>query len=225
MKKTITILVSLFALALPAAQAAQVRLDGATFDVIYDDALLGLFGTPTLLGDSLIFTPTTFSALSSSANWAFTNATIGLTLVADSGFTLSSVNLVEHGNYLKFGGGGTVFAAGQTSTFDFRTPGTEVSSLISGAESSVLSVHDLPVVTSWEATSAQSFAAGATEVHYTLQSLLAANAGGAGGLAFIEQKYLSLTTVVSAVPEASQYSMLLVGLGLMGGLFKRRRSA
>ena len=226
MKKTITILASLISLALPTAQAAEVRLDGAGFDVIYDDSLLGLFGTPSLLGQSLIFTPTTFSALSTDAGWAFTNATIGLTLVADDGFTLAGANLVERGDYLKFGASSTVFVAGQTRSFDLRTPAVETTALISGAGPTALSVHDLPVITNWEASSSQTFAGAATEVHYTIQNLLAANAG-VGGLAFIEKKYLALnveTLVVSAVPEANQYAMLLVGLGFIGGFYNRRRS-
>lgn len=208
--------------AFPSAQAAQIRLDGAGFDVIYDDLLLGLFGTPSLLGTALVFNPTSFSALSSSSAWAFTNSTIGFTLVADSGFTLSSANLVERGDYLKFGSASTVFAAGQTRAYDLRTPTVESTVLISGAEPSVLTAHDLPVITNWQASSAQVFASGATDVHFTIENLLAANAGGAGNLAFIEKKYLALS-VVSAVPEASQYAMLLLGLGLIGGVCRRRR--
>ena len=227
MKKTITVLASLLSFALPTAYAAEVRLDGAGFDIIYDDSLLGLFGTPALLGNSLVFTPTTFSAQSTGSAWDLANSTIGLTLVADSGFTLADANLVERGDYLKFGASSTVFVAGQTRSYDFRTPAIETTALISGAEPTVLNVHDVPVITNWAAASSQTFAAGATEVHYTIQNLLAANAGGVGGLAFIEKKYVSLsvdTLIASAVPEASQYIMLLAGLGLIGGLCKRRRT-
>ena len=224
MKKIIPLIAALVVSVFPAAQAAEIRLDGAGFDIIYDDFLLGLFGTPSLLGDTLVFNPTTFSALSTDDSWAFTNSTIGLTIVADSGFTLAGASLVERGDYLKFGASSTVFVAGQTRAYDFRTPAIETTALIFGAEPAVLTAHDVPVITNWEATSSQSFAAGAAEVHYTIQNLLAANGGGAGSLAFIEKKYLALT-VVSAVPEVSQYGMLLVGLGLVGGLYKRRKAS
>ena len=44
------------------AQAATVKLDGVAFDIYYDDTALDLFGTPTLSGDVLYFTPTSFKA-------------------------------------------------------------------------------------------------------------------------------------------------------------------
>ena len=46
--------------ALPAAQAATVTVTGERFDLVYDDSLVGLFGTPTLSGTSLFFTPAAF---------------------------------------------------------------------------------------------------------------------------------------------------------------------
>jgi hypothetical protein len=222
MKKIASLLAVLFVSSLCSAQAAEVRLDGAGFDVIYDDSLLGLFGTPSLIGNSLVFNPTTFSALSSSDTWTLSNSTIGLTIVADAGFTLAGADLVERGDYLRFGAASTVFATGQTRSYDFRDPAVETTVAISGATPDLLAAHDLPIVTNWEATSSQTFAAGATEVHLTIQDLLAGNAG-TGGLAFIEKKYVALSTIVSAVPEANQYLMLLAGLGIVGVLHGRKR--
>jgi hypothetical protein len=222
MKKVALLLVSLaVSTTVSISQAAQVRLDGKGYDVIYDDALVGLFGQPILTGGSLVFNPTTFYALSSSDAWAFTNATLGLSIFADPGYTLASVDLVERGDYLKFGGSATTFVSGQTRAYDFRTPTDETTSAISGADATALSVHDGSTATNWEAKSSQSFAAGTTQAHLTIESLFASHAG-LGNLAFVENKYVALT--VSAVPEPRESLLLLAGLGLIGGLYRRRQN-
>ena len=47
-----------------AAFAATVTLAGTTVSFTFDSALSGLFGAPTVTGDALYFTPTTYKAQS-----------------------------------------------------------------------------------------------------------------------------------------------------------------
>src|ERR1035437_5709972 len=93
--------VSLLALALLSAhvQAAEYRLDGATFDIVFDDASFGLFGTPMLSGSTLFFTPSTFSAKSTNEQWTIANSSISFWLEADAGHHLETASLTERGDY------------------------------------------------------------------------------------------------------------------------------
>lgn len=208
------------------AQAALQRLDGVGFDLIYDDALIGLFGSPALPdGRTLVFTPTSFAAESATAAWDLTRATLNFDIEADIGYALTQASLVERGDYILFGGSSKVFVGGQTRAFDYRTPTTESVVAIAGAGLADLGEREL-VPENWEASSVQSFASGATRVRFTLQSLLGANAGSGSDLAFIEKTYVGLgigVAPISPVPEAGTIGMMLSGLGVVGLMLRRRR--
>jgi hypothetical protein len=84
----------------------------------------------------------------------------------------------------------------------------------------------------WQASSFISLTApkwlGVTAINYTLENILDAYADAADvgqKLAFIEKKFAgtSIYLVVSTVPEADTYAMLLAGLGVMGVLYRRKR--
>lgn len=53
--------------------------------------------------------------------------------------------------------------------------------------------------------------------------MLFASAGSKTGNSVIEKTYASLT--VSAVPEPEFYAMLLAGLGIIGAVARRRKTA
>ncbi|HEX5125598.1 MAG TPA: PEP-CTERM sorting domain-containing protein [Rhodocyclaceae bacterium] len=215
--KFITIAAVIFA-GIASANAAQVRLDGAGFDVIYDSDALGLFGTPSLLGNTLVFSPTQFSADSNSLSWNLTNSTVIFTLEADAGYNLGGASLVEQGDYILLGNQAEAFVGGQTRALDSRTPQIDTPVGITGASLADLTTHDT-VTVNWQATSMQTFAPGATEVHFTIQDLLAAKASNVGNLAFVEKKYAGLTIsdfAIAPVPEPQTYAMFLAGLGLIG---------
>jgi hypothetical protein len=212
--------VSLLALALLSAhvQAAEYRLDGAKFDIIFDDASFGLFGTPMLSGDTLLFTPSTFSAKSNNKQWNIANSTISFWIEADNGHHLSGASLIEKGDYGFLGKSADTFVAGETRVVDVRSPLDSTDVDLSGADS--LTATRKGKFANWEASSLQTFQSGATKVRFTIENALFASAGAKGGYAFIEKKYVGLT--VSAVPEPESYAMLLVGLGLIGAISRRR---
>jgi hypothetical protein len=214
--------VSLLALALLSAhaQAAEYRLDGATFDIVFkNDAAFGLFGTPTLEGNTLFFTPDQFSAKSTTNQWDITNSTISFWIEADAGHHLASANLVEQGDYSLLGKSAYASVAGQTRVVDIRTPSKSLAIGLTGAKN--LATTSIGETTNWEASSLQTFEKDASRVKFTIENVLFANAGSEGGYAFVEKKYVGLT--VSAVPEPESYAMLLAGLGLIGAIARRRR--
>ena len=57
MKKTLLVAALSGVFAVSGAQAASVTLSGSFFDLTYDDALTGLFGTPVLIGNTITWAP------------------------------------------------------------------------------------------------------------------------------------------------------------------------
>jgi hypothetical protein len=214
--------VSLLALALLSAhaQAAEYRLDGETFDIVFkNDSAFGLFGTPTLAGNTLFFTPDQYSAKSTTKQWDITNSTISFWIEADAGHHLAGASLVEQGDYSLFGKSAFASVAGQTRVVDIRDPGKSVAVGLTGAKN--LAPTPIGETANWEATSLQTFAPDASKVKFTIENVLFANAGSKRNYAFVEKKYIGLT--VSAVPEPESFAMLLAGLGLIGAIALRRR--
>ena len=102
-----------FAAASINAGAASVTLSGSTFDVTFDSSLVGLFGTPTIVGDVISWFPSGspgFTAQTSSGI-AVTNSTFALQVTAKDGYYLKSFSLSEGGDYFYFGGDPAVMAA------------------------------------------------------------------------------------------------------------------
>ena len=102
------------------ALAALVTVTGTHFDLTYDDTKLGLFGAPTLVGDSLFFTFSGFAASSlDGAGTAVTNSTVsGLVLTAKDGYQFGALSLAEFGDYILTGSGSVVQVQGQLRAFN-----------------------------------------------------------------------------------------------------------
>jgi hypothetical protein len=86
------------------ASAAMQTLEGAHTVFTFDDALLGQYGTPTVVGDTLAFWPTSFEADSTGSRLGMDleSALLGITVSAKAGYTLSGIDLTEGGSYLLF---------------------------------------------------------------------------------------------------------------------------
>ena len=97
------------------AIAATQTLNGTAFDISYDDAVVGLFGTPTLLGNSLFFAPGGSPGFSAQTDGGLdvTNSTFSFTISANQGYTLNTFALLEEGDYFYFGSVAGVAASGQ----------------------------------------------------------------------------------------------------------------
>jgi len=91
-----TLVLVVGAVATSGAHAAWQTLTGATFDLAYDDGLMGLFGAPTLIGDNIVFTPINFKAESlSGAGVVTANSTVNVRLRPHQNQMISGVALVE----------------------------------------------------------------------------------------------------------------------------------
>lgn len=210
-----------------AALAASVTLTGDTVDYTFDDALLGLFGTPTLVGDTLSFTPVEFQAESlNGAGIDLTNNTINVQVTAHSGYTFSSIDMIERGDYMLLGGGSSADVAGQVRVFDVANPASDVTTAI--APDAPLDVMSSGGTTNWTAGTSTDISGwtDAQTVNVTWQNLLIGETSASSSMAFVDKKYGGLTATVAAVtpvPEAEVSAMMLAGLGLVGWQISRRR--
>jgi len=241
----ITAVAGALALGSAGASAALVTLPGVYFDLTYDDSALGAYGTPTLIGDLITFTPTTFIAESVNGNPAtaldFTNSTVNLRINVHNGYRLQSIALSEGGDYIKTGSLSQVGVSGQTRALD----------LAQGVSSQIIqSITAGPFITNpqtpffptnpgdpsaitnqnWS-TSTFTDLSGATyqstqNLSYTIQNLLGAFTSAADPdsirLAFIEKKLVTLDVNVSPVPEPEVWAMMLIGAGLVGFQLRRK---
>lgn len=218
---------ALCATALPAL-AAQQTLVGSTFTVTYDDALLGLYGTPTLVGDSLRWFPSGSPGFTADTSNGFdsANSTFSLKVTANPGYLLNSFSFAEAGDYLFFGGSGAssgVNVSGQLRVTPL--PGsTTISPITLDAPVAANSFLDF-TNRNWSA-SAMSAAVpqGTTTANVSIQNILAAYVLGGPGFAFVEKREVNLGVMTSPVPEPETYALLLAGLGVIGFLQVRRRA-
>ena len=212
----------------PVVQAATVKLDGVAFDVYYDDALLGLFGAPTLSGNVLFFTPTAFKAESlNGAGVSTANATLNLRVELADGYDFSFLSLSESGDYLMRGASSEVDVLGQLRVFDLAAPLTRANEGI--ATAGALTVRD-GVNHNWDASAELALTgtqwSDTRGVNVTIENLLGAYTDSADPgrkQAFVEKKFVGLSVgVVPAVPEPESYALMLAGLGMLGLAAKRR---
>jgi hypothetical protein len=210
------------------ASAASVTLSGHTVDFSFDDSLLGLFGQPTVAGDSIYFTPINFTAESMNGDgFDLTKQTINIKVTAHDGWDFSSLDLTERGDYLRVGGA-KLAVTGQIRAFDSMNPMNEATASILNDEKKFKRTHDF-VSRNWSAGATADLAGmrAASMINVTLENILVANSLNNRGLAFIEKKFAGLemvtTQVTTPVPEADTYAMMLAGLGLVGWSAMRRR--
>ncbi|HNQ03404.1 MAG TPA: PEP-CTERM sorting domain-containing protein [Thiobacillaceae bacterium] len=213
------------------AQAIPVTIAGSTVSFTFDDALTGMFGTPTVTGDLLYFTPTTFIAQSANgAGFDIANQTVNIKVTANAGHRITGASLSEAGDYYNintnFAGFEGVGVGGQFIARDMDAPGTNysISSIMASAPTTatVASLQTFST-TGWSASaSAGMMGWGGDGVDITLQNILIASSLNPASAAFIEKKYAGIGLTTVPVPEAETYAMFLAGLGIIGFLARRR---
>lgn len=210
------------------AYAASVTLTGATVDFTYDNSLTGLFGQPTVAGDTLFFTPVNFDVSSSNGGgYTFNKGTVNIKVTARSGMAFDSVNLLERGDYLLLGAGSTADVSGQVRVFDTAMPLTDLTAGIMANSPLTMSG---PQTNNWTANSSIDVSNWntASTLNVTIQNLLLTSTNASSSLAFLEKKFVGLSLItapITAVPEAETYGMMLAGLGLIGFVVSRRRKS
>jgi PEP-CTERM motif len=204
------------------ALANPVTVHGAHITIIFDDSALGLFGTPTLVGDTVAWFPSGspgFSAQQAAPGIDLTNSTFALRVIADPGYQLTGFRLAEAGDYATFGTGSGVAVSGQLRVTPL--PGsTQVSAIAPAGSFAANALFDF-TTHNWASTSIVNLAAPANVVNVTIENLLAAYVQ-TFGLAFIEKKEVFLNVSVSPVPEPSTWLMFSVGVALLAGLRRQQ---
>ena len=218
-------------LASSAASAALITLNGSGVDFTYDDSQLGLYGTPTVSGNTIFFTPTTFKAISTNGDGSvIESSNVNVVITTHQGINLGSLGLQERGDYSLRGDGSTVELGGELRAFDINNPMTvEDSSFITS--SSNLAIND-GKFHNWVGTAdinlGTTLWANTTSINLTLENVLIATTVDFPSRAFIEKKFAGIgITVGSSVPPSSvpvPAAAWLFGSGLLGLIGVSRRS-
>jgi hypothetical protein len=200
---------------------------GDNINYVYDDsqAAIALFGTPTIVGDSVVFVPSAFRAES-------LNGEVAEPVLADFVFSsvyntglgglLGPVQVFESGDY-SIGGGRVVADVG------VRIEDNNSSFMLEGqAEFSDAGTTDNAAL--WEI--AASFNAGPlTDIQVTLRNVLTASSVGVGDYGWIQKKLLFVTAapdILVSPPGAPGFPvpapgvLMLMGLGLVALGWNRR---
>jgi PEP-CTERM motif len=208
------------------ASAAIVTIDGAKFDISFDDAFIGLFGTPTIVGDVIQWFPSGSPGFTASTTTrdttVITNSTFAFTIVADPGFFVTGGALTEAGDYLMFGAGSQVAATGQVRMTSLNPAAPTVIGAITPSTFSETSFPALETQ-NWDASGSVSVAA-TTAANVSIQNILVAYAGDAAGPrgAFIEKKEVFFSVSALPIPEPSTWAMFGVGVAMMGFALRKK---
>lgn len=222
-----------------AADAAFVTIDGPNFDLVFDSAQPGaaFYGTPTLVWNSVVFTPSALSVQSSNGQGAVSAQPVfEFRVVAEAGIGFSQLTTQARGDYLLSGAGSSVSVGGFLSAASGALTG---STPVLAAPYSPLGLADgtLKPWLSMGALDLSSLALGLPkDVTIRISSTLEANTtpGVAPSLAFIQQKFAATRldfqlrqTDVTPVPAPDSLVLAASGFALIGalaGLRSGRRS-
>jgi hypothetical protein len=188
------------------AGAHADELFGTAFDVIYDPSTLGLFGSLSLVGNTLEFTPNNFIAVSQNGQGVVTptgaTTASGIQLIANPGYNFSLLQLTELGDYQLSGAGSSVSLSGELIAFDGDASADPVGTYTT---SQINATGPLNVMTglsntqNWTATAAINnstttvggsgpWLSGATTVDLSIENLLSASTTEADSEALIQKK-------------------------------------
>jgi len=196
---------------------------------------MGLFGSPTVTGNTIFFTPTDFIAQSTNGDGTFlTSSTINVVITPNQGKALTSLALTERGDYSLDGEGSSVGIGGQLRAFSMNDPiNVEDSSFITSASNLTINdnlYHNWTAGAGVDLTGAQWQKTSAVDM--TLENVLEATTNGDSfpSKAFIQKKFTGVGITVGLVPPASvpvPAALWLFGSGLVGliGVARRERAA
>jgi hypothetical protein len=198
----------------------------------YDDALLGLYGgsEPLVVGNSLIFQPTNFTAESLNGAGADTaNQTLIIDVMATTpGFDITSVIMAEQGDYIRSGIDASVAASMRLGV----TSATTGCGLFPCNDSTITNIGGLGdtggATVGWSGSATVDLADTAgwgsdSAVQVSFQNNLSATTLSNGETASIQKKLGGVGLYVNQVPVPA--AVWLFGSGLIGlvGVARRKR--
>jgi len=210
------------------ALAVPTTLTGTYVSYSFETDDLGLFGTASLSGDELVFSPTNFTATSVNGSPGAAVWTMHITVSANSGYQLSAINLFESGTY-SLSGGATAFVTGNITALDIEgtTSGQQIGNIVTTAPLTVSGattgwVGNAGVVlpaTGWGGTDG---VVNSISLKITNQLFATSSLGGASE---VWKNAAGVNVVTTPIPEAETYAMMLAGLGLVGFMVRRKSHA
>lgn len=213
-----------------AAHAASTTQCGNTVCFTWDDQP-SLFGTPTVVGDKILFDPTEFVAKSLNGEGVVsTNATVNITIDVMAGYIFDSASLTEAGDYFLWGSNSAVSVGGQLRVRDNANTLLETDSITAGGAFDIFNTPLDATPHNWEASANVSLAGaewdGVRRVVLKIENMLNAYTyfDDTGALqAFIEKKEVGVSVgTVIPIPAA----VWLFGSGLLGLVaIARKKSA
>jgi hypothetical protein len=213
------------------ALAVVQTLVGTNVTYVFDDALMGLYGTPILSGDSLVFTPINFKAQSTNGQGIVqTSSTINVQVYTNANYNFSAFNLTELGDYSLIGSDAQVAVGGQIRMFDLTNPPPPAANQLTDPITVTSPLTVTTSIANYQTTNWQANAAIAVPtnwgngVNLTIENILLASTTQLGSAAFVEKKFVGNSVILTPVPEAETYAMMLAGLGLVGFMARRRTS-
>jgi hypothetical protein len=200
-----SVLLGLAGVILLAGTARSTEIIGTNFNVVYDPTTLGLFGSLSLIGNTLAFTPNNFIAVSTNGQGTVTptggaTTASGIELIAHPGFQFGSLQLTEFGDYLLQGSGTSVSVSGELIAFDGDSTADPVSTYTT---STITPGGPLTVTTgtaqNWKAQASITNAtptlggggpwlSGAGTVDVSLENLLSATTSSPNSEALVQKK-------------------------------------
>lgn len=223
------------------ASASMATFDAGTYTFSYDTSYWGVGDYALFLSQGNVFTFTNQGGIAATTTISrSTGTSFGLSesygpgvlqITAKSGYQITGISTGSSGLYSTMvGTGGTLASGIGAARTIWSTSNGNVGPSQWGWSYDFSQLASEPSVSQKAYTTTDggtSFAAGTTTATGNFDSYLEAYASGKGSSASVSQDMVSFSVnvaAVSAVPEPESYAMLLVGLGLMGAIVKRRRA-
>jgi len=232
----------LLTFASPVAHAVTTTQCGDTVCFTWDTDQLSLFGTPSVIGDQIIFDPTTFVAKSLNGEGVVsTNATVNIIVDVMEGYVFDSASLAEAGDYFMWGsdpfGQSAVSVGGQLRVRDAANTELEYDSITASGDFDIFNTPFCATPHNWDASADVSLAGaewdGVTQVVMKIENILNAYTdpfiamqpppGGGPLQAFIEKKEVGLSVGTTVIPIPA--AVWLFGSGLLGLFIIARKKA
>lgn len=202
---------------------------------------LPLYGMPTIVGNTMDFTPSFFSSASNGASDT-TDGTLSFLLKANPGNAISSVLFSERGDFTFAGVGGTNTFVSVTATFFidiYKVDGVALLTPIQLTEFATFSpnafgifdkaTYPTPPTRIWTGSlnlnvnnaltlAGVSYINGATEISFELDNILVAQSDTGTTATITKKDFKGFGVTVNEVPEPAASALVLLGAVLLGRL-------